>query len=553
MFTFIVPVKLDINRLHTYELWIERALELGLSVVLIFDGQDTTLIPNKKLHMLRRTYKNFSYYSVNFGSPGEARNYGLSKVITTWVAFVDSDDNILVDNYLNLIEKCQREEKSIGIGYFEIKVSSPHLADVQRKSLSFISRVKFPGIWRYVFQTDRLRNQRFCDSKYGEDIAFLASLQIQRKELCIGDELLYEYNRSSPGQLTQSLQDNHQLVISLRATIKDQTKLLPKSIFTLALNLKILGQLGKSMLLNREKSTELVLAGGLGNQLFQIAGALSVCKPSPIYLYRQLGKTSDIHGENISQILNWDGFRESTQNRNILKTKYISLALRLSGMRFSKWHEYILRSFLEISGLFLFWRRVYINRLPDDSKLRNRILIGYFQDTHEDRMISSLGFHKYLNQPKLMEIGRVPKGIFDAKSLVIHVRGGDYANENAIGLLGPDYFESAITKCLSLTKIESYFIFTNDLEMCKKVIPTEILKVATIYSAGETTALQSLLAMSHAKNIILSNSTFSWWSAYLGERTINNVIYPEPWFKSSRLTQTRARNGWVPIKHDFLN
>ncbi len=554
MLTFLVPVKVEINRIHTYHLWLERALMMGLNTILIFDGPDTNLIDEKKLINLTEKYNGFKYFIVDLGSPGEARNYGLTKVSTSWVAFVDSDDNIFVENYLNLIHKCQSERKTIGIGYFSVKGSSMDIGTGKSNSLTFFNRVRYPGIWRYVFLTDRIRKTQFCNSKSGEDIAFLANLQIRKKELCIGDELLYEYNRDSPGQLTQSLQVNSQLLISLEAAIRNQIKSIPLSIFTLALIFKIALQLIKLKLFKREKSTELVLAGGMGNQLFQIAGALSLSSTLPIYLNHTLGRKKNGGDQNILQILRRKQFREKKQTSSLFKSKYVSLALRISAKGFKKLDQRILRTLLEEFGhVFLFRKRVYIDRLPRNGKLRNQILIGYFQNIDEDRMISSSDFQKYLDQSNSLEFRNIFKEINCERSLVIHVRGGDYTNEKSIGLLGEDYFKNAIAKCLAITEIESFIIFTNDLERCQNVIPPEILKVAKIYSSEDVSTTQSLLAMTKAKNLIISNSTFSWWSAYLGESTIDNVFYPKPWFRSSSLIPTRVRKHWLPIDHDFLD
>jgi hypothetical protein len=43
--------------------------------------------------------------------------------------------------------------------------------------------------------------------------------------------------------------------------------------------------------------------------------------------------------------------------------------------------------------------------------------------------------------------------------------------------------------------------------------------------------ISDLLAMSSARELVVSNSTFSWWSAWLGGQNSDlNVVVPSPWF-----------------------
>ena len=50
--------------------------------------------------------------------------------------------------------------------------------------------------------------------------------------------------------------------------------------------------------------------------------------------------------------------------------------------------------------------------------------------------------------------------------------------------------------------------------------------------------------MTKAKYFILSNSTFSWLSAYLSERKDKFVILPKFWFKNRIITNDYIYKNW---------
>ena len=61
---------------------------------------------------------------------------------------------------------------------------------------------------------------------------------------------------------------------------------------------------------------------------------------------------------------------------------------------------------------------------------------------------------------------------------------------------------------------------------------------------------EQILMISLCDNIIISNSTFSWWGAYLSEKN-TNVIYPTKWFgpyyKNNKLEDLILDN-WIGVE-----
>jgi hypothetical protein len=88
-------------------------------------------------------------------------------------------------------------------------------------------------------------------------------------------------------------------------------------------------------------------------------------------------------------------------------------------------------------------------------------------------------------------------------------------------VLSLEYYQNAIDKYFQ-NNVDSIYIFSDDIEWCKTVFGADVTYVT------ENVGTQ-LFLMCKMKHLILSNSTFAWWGAYLNQ--CNGIIVaPNPWF-----------------------
>lgn len=118
---------------------------------------------------------------------------------------------------------------------------------------------------------------------------------------------------------------------------------------------------------------------------------------------------------------------------------------------------------------------------------------------------------------------------------VIHVRGQDYAksaeNRNNIGLLTPFFYESALKTIEEFQLPKNIYVVTDDLEYTQKLIAPILSGYK--YEILSLPILQTWKLMQKAEFVIIGNSTFAWWGAWLcGERE-GVVVMPDCWNKSS--------------------
>ena len=112
-------------------------------------------------------------------------------------------------------------------------------------------------------------------------------------------------------------------------------------------------------------------------------------------------------------------------------------------------------------------------------------------------------------------------------------------------VLTPEYYQQAINKYF-LDNVNEIYIFSDDIPWCKNVFGHEV------HYVQESVGVQ-LFLMTKMKHLILSNSTFAWWGAYLNQ---NNgiVTVPEPWFGPSNShndTKDLHLPNWVKINHNI--
>lgn len=112
---------------------------------------------------------------------------------------------------------------------------------------------------------------------------------------------------------------------------------------------------------------------------------------------------------------------------------------------------------------------------------------------------------------------------------VIHVRRKDYLDAGSDELGGKgltlplSYYKKALDY-LHDSGRKKILVISDDPEYIKNN-----LNLGVPYTLEINSAIIDLLLMNHADNLILSNSSFSWWGAYLNKKENLKVIAPEYW------------------------
>lgn len=143
--------------------------------------------------------------------------------------------------------------------------------------------------------------------------------------------------------------------------------------------------------------------------------------------------------------------------------------------------------------------------------------------------------------------------IKNTESVAIHVRRGDYMKGIHFEMYGSvcskDYFEIAIKKINEMVESPHFFVFSNDLQWVKDNL---ILNKCTFIDCNTgKDSWKDMYLMSNCKYNINSNSTFSWWGAWLNHNPkkiitpfyfVNNLetkdFYPPSWIRIKTINNT---------------
>lgn len=121
--------------------------------------------------------------------------------------------------------------------------------------------------------------------------------------------------------------------------------------------------------------------------------------------------------------------------------------------------------------------------------------------------------------------------IMSSNSVGLHVRRGDYLFAPEFnGICDLEYYKRAISEVLKHNVKFKFYIFSNDIAWCKQEIEPLISGHEIVYvteNRGKNSCWDMFL-MTYCKFLIIANSSFSWWGAFLN-KDVKKVIVPNKW------------------------
>jgi glycosyltransferase involved in cell wall biosynthesis len=236
------------------------------------------------------------------------------------------------------------------------------------------------------------------------------------------------------------------------------------------------------------------LAGGLGNQMFEIAAAASLAKDNKAVLIVN----------NEEHILPNQGRNVNTYANNVFSKVFFDKSIKPQDI----------------------YRRDVCTYEPIPFK-PNLKLLGHFQSYKYFHHNS--GYIKSLFAPDIETDINLSAKYHPNSATAIQVRRGDYYKfPKHHPQISPDYFINAV----KLTNASKIWVFTDSPDWCKENLKFDI----EVEYIQEEDYLE-LYLMSMCKNLIISNSSFGFWAAYLNTNPNHKIYVPSVWFGEAMLAE----------------
>lgn len=255
--------------------------------------------------------------------------------------------------------------------------------------------------------------------------------------------------------------------------------------------------------------------GGLGNQLFIYAAGLAIARASDAAL--RVDTSQHAARADRPPLLQRYGFPAEY----VQQERRSTLGLLVKSNRFNDVPRRCVVRDLTICG------DTMLGPLPAGS-----CLYGYFQRWHYPELVAEdmRGHAAGLAARRLAAFERQLEHLREPDSIVLHVRRGDYLiGEGRVhGVASPDYYRSAIENLRKMGFVGKVYVFSDDIPLAVNELSRDLAVHPLLDRPVD--AMDELLLMSHAASLVMANSSFSWWAAWLGERPGRPVIAPRPWF-----------------------
>lgn len=281
--------------------------------------------------------------------------------------------------------------------------------------------------------------------------------------------------------------------------------------------------------------------GGLGNQMFQYAFGLAM----------------EQRGVDVKYDISW--MKYHSKKLEVQDIFCLDLSEKIASIEecnklgYTRYDTYgRLRQIFNIKKSFIYQRKP-IDSIRFNERLMhkdNTYYAGYFQCENyflsiKEQVKHVFKFNDSYVREKTNKYNReLIKKIVTSESVAIHIRRGDYLNNNIYDALDNDYYDKAISRMYSIYSKPTFIIFSNDIPYCKNKYDN-INAEFVDWNMGESSWVDMYL-MTLCKGVVIPNSTFSWWGAWLNKNDGKTVIAPYQWFRDIP-AEDIAPDSWIRL------
>lgn len=298
---------------------------------------------------------------------------------------------------------------------------------------------------------------------------------------------------------------------------------------------------------NRHKKVIVRLMGGLGNQMFQFAAGYHYA----LKFDRKLYIDTSLLGQTPAHPLE---VQRDFELRHLFSGSFDAAPKKLTDHLYPQSKKIAhrlsskIKRIMQPGDVLLQEDHNFIELVNSEKEIVG--LVGrfqneiYFKDSL-DYILDEFHFKKELSDLSAQLIEQIS----DRKSVVIHVRRGDYITHptysQTIGFVGENYLIRAMEYFKQCINCPRFFVFSDDPTWCISFFGEQATIVRETYLNNP--AHSDFQLMTRAKNLIISNSTFGWWCGRIAESKGARIVAPRKWSVSASASDKIVPNRWSKI------
>lgn len=293
----------------------------------------------------------------------------------------------------------------------------------------------------------------------------------------------------------------------------------------------------------------LILLGGLGNQMFEYAYALSVQKKNPndfilinpvVLNHHSDGRSNSLHHFKLSKkvitVNKWQGYlwifrfmmhlpyRFGIKNLIAKWRKQFRDNEQLCSIRVS-------RGLFFSSNSFGYMQPTYVPRSI-------KHLYAHFQDVRVlEGIVSQLKEQFEIVTPPSQVNQKMLEQIRSCNAVCLHVRRGDYLQSkwSFLQVCNYEYYAEAVKQAKAELETPRFFVFSTGHDDIRWIQENYQFDADITYVDLDNPDYEELRLMQACRHFIISNSTFSWWAAVLGDADDKRVWVPQVWKRGAEV------------------
>lgn len=264
------------------------------------------------------------------------------------------------------------------------------------------------------------------------------------------------------------------------------------------------------------------ISGGLGNQMFQYALMIGLRETFKEEIYAEISSYKNYNLHNGLELERIFPISLNQAKRNPLLARKLTLSRFLN--------HYFPFICGDCQYEYLDFR--YVDSIYNQRR-KKRYYAGYWHNYQyikpfRAEIMKAFTFKIPVDQKNQKLIDSISQ----QNSVGIHIRRGDYLKETQYqGICTLEYYKKAIDLVHGAFKAPVYYLFSNDINWCKENISPLIKDSEVVYIDWNTgkNSYRDMQLMTYCKGLIIANSSFSWWGAFLNQRQDNCIIAPKRW------------------------